>query len=146
MALPDISFLMRNWSSARQEIISLRKRVFMDEQGLPLNFLRHRDDAERVHVLIYEHRSGQAIATGCIHRDGHIGRIAILEPWRTPMLGEALVAYLINVGRALSLDSVWLNAPTESLTWFQRRPFEAKGEEFSYCGQRLKPIRCPLAA
>lgn len=146
MALPDISFLMRQWPTARREIIALRKQVFMDEQGLPLNFLRHRDDEQRVHVIIYEHASGRAIATGCIHRDGHIGRIAIVKEWRSRALGEALISYLLNVGRALRIEAVWMNAPEDNLAWFGRRAVVDRGEKFEYCGLRLRPIRLPLAA
>ncbi len=144
MSLADTNFLVREWSAVRKEIIRLRKRVFMDEFGLPLNFLRHRDDELRYHVLVYDDLTGLLVATGSLHEDGHIGRLAILKQWRTPVVGQALVSYLCQVAKILELEKVWLNAPTDSLLFFSRKPFKALGDTFNYCGVELQKLEYQL--
>lgn len=145
MSLIDLTFAMRNWDNTKAQITRLRKRVFMDEYKLPLNFLRHRDDGERYHVVGYDDLSGMPVATGCIHEDGHIGRIAILEDWRqTNSVAHVVVDYLMHIARARKMDSVWLNAPTYSLDYFDRHNFYPMGETFEYCGVPMVKIEAYL--
>ncbi len=144
MSLADTNFLVREWSEAKKEIIRLRKRVFMDEFGLPLNFLRHRDDELRYHVMVYDDLTGMLVATGSLHNDGHLGRIAILSQWRTPKVGQAVVSYLCQVARILGMEKVWLNAPTDTLPFYHEKPFAAKGDVFSFCGVPLQKLEYRL--
>jgi len=141
MSLYDLTFKLSDWDKIRSDITRLRKRVFMDEHDLPLNFLRHRDDEDRYHVIAYDDLSGRPIATGCIHNDGHIGRIAILKPWReTNSVAHVIVFYLMHIAKARKMDKVWLNAPMDSLDYFDRFNFFPMGEMFEYCGVRMLKI------
>jgi len=146
MALSETSFLVREWNVVRKEIISLRKRVFMDEYGLPLNFLRHRDDEYRYHLMVYDDLTGRLVATGNLHGDGHIGRIAILKQWRTASVGQAVVSYLCQVARVLELEKVWLNAPADTLPFFACKPFKLQGDAFPFCGITLQKLEYRLPA
>jgi len=145
MSLADLTFLLRKWENTHSQITQVRKQVFMDEYNLPLNFLRHKDDAERYHVVAYDDMTGRPVATGCVHGDGHIGRIAILQGWReTYSVAHVIVDYLIHIARALKLERVWLNAPSDSLDFFVRQDFYPVGEPFEYCGVTLQKIEAWL--
>lgn len=145
MSLSNLTFALRKWDNTESQITRLRKRVFMDEYKLPLNFLRHKDDAERFHVVAYDDLSGTPVATGCIHEDGHIGRIAILPGWRqSNSVAHVVVDYLMHIARARKMHSVWLNAPAYSLDYFDRHNFYPMGETFEYCGVPMVRIEAYL--
>lgn len=141
MSLFDLTFTLCKWKSTETHITKLRKKVFMDEYNLPLNFLRHKDDAERYHVVGYDDLTGKPIATGCIHSDGHIGRIAILPDWRTTnSVAHVIVDYLMHVARKLKVERVWLNAPIDTLDFYTYHDFYPMGEPFEYCGVAMQKI------
>ena len=111
MSLIDLTFSLRKWEDTQSQIIRMRKQVFMDEYNLPLNFLRHKDDAERYHVVAYDDLTGRPVGTGCIHSDGHIGRMAILHSqYKATSVAHVIVDYLMHISHVLKQDRVWLNA------------------------------------
>ena len=119
----------------------------MDEYNLPLNFLRHRDDAERYHIIAYDDLTGRPIGTGCIHRDGHVGRIAILHSQhKTTSVAHVIVDYLMHVANALKLDRVWLNAPIDTLDFYDYRDFHPMGDSFEFCGLPMQKLELLLEA
>lgn len=141
MSLFDLTFRLRKWDETQGTITNLRRQVFMKEFHLPLNFVRHKDDSERYHVIAYNDLTDMPVGTGCIHLDGHIGRIAILKDWRdTNSVAHVIVDYLIHIAKSQKMDSVWLNAPIESLDYFDRHNFFPKGELFNYCGVPMLKI------
>jgi predicted GNAT family N-acyltransferase len=145
MSLSELTFFLQKWETTHSQITRMRKQVFMDEYHLPLNFLRHRDDEERYHVLAYDDLTGNPVATGCIHSDGHIGRIAILQGWREDKeVGHFLVDYLIHIARALKQNHVWVNAPIDNLEFFEHRNFFPIGDPFEYCGITMQKLELYL--
>ncbi|MGD8484763.1 MAG: GNAT family N-acetyltransferase, partial [Thioalkalispiraceae bacterium] len=144
--LAKLTFLLRKWDDTQLHVTRLRKQVFMDEYNLPLNFLRHKDDAERYHVVAYEDRTGKPVATGCIHGDGHIGRIAILPEWRkTDSVAHVIVDDLVHLAKTLGLQHLWLNAPTGIMGYFIYHDFHPAGEPFEYCGLTMQKLELRLA-
>lgn len=145
MLLNDVTFSLRKWDNTASHITRLRKKVFMEEFNLPLNFLRHKDDPERYHIVAYNDLTGQPVGTGCIHTDGHIGRIAILPAWREDnSIAHVIVDYIMHVAKARKMESVWLNAPSNTLEFFDRHNFFPKGEFFKYCGVPMVKIEAFL--
>ncbi|GMR16667.1 MAG: GNAT family N-acetyltransferase [Gammaproteobacteria bacterium] len=141
MSLYKLTFSLNKWEQSKSEITRMRKKVFMDEHNLPLNFLRHNDDDERYHVIAINDVTGQAIGTGCIHTDGHIGRIAILKDWReTNSVAHVIVDYLMHIAKSLKQERVWLNAPIDTLDYFSYRDFYPMGKPFEYCGVTMQKI------
>ena len=141
MSLAELTFHLCKWEKKRDQIINTRKKVFVGEHKLPINFLRHKDDAERYHVIATEDSTGQIVGTGCIHSDGHIGRIAILKHWReTNSVAHVIVDYLMHVAKAQKMDCVWLNAPIDSLDFYSYRDFYPLGDPFEYCGVTMHKL------
>lgn len=141
MSLGKLTFYLCQWDTTQSQITRMRKKVFMDEHNLPLNFLRHKDDAERYHVVAYDDLTGQPVGTGCIHKDGHIGRIAILKKWReTNSVAHVIVDYLMHVAKSLKIKRVWLNAPVDTFDYFSYRDFYPIGDLFEYCGVTMQKL------
>lgn len=140
-SLMNLTFLLRDWESFNPQITKVRKKVFWNECGLPLNFLKHKDDSERFHVVAYDDRTEQPVGTGCIHKDGHIGRIAVINSWREGhRASKVIIAYLLHIAKAQKIKNVWLNAHADMLDAFERYDFEVAGEPFSYCGVEMQKI------
>lgn len=141
MSLARLTFYLCKWETNKSQITRMRKKVFMDEHKLPLNFLRHKDDEDRYHVIAFDDLTGQPVGTGCIHIDGHIGRLAILKNWReTNSVAHVIVDYLMHIAKSLKLDRVWLNAPMDNLDFYSYRDFYPIGEPFNYYGISMQKL------
>ena len=147
MSLTELTFFLQKWDNSSSKITRIRKHVFMDEYHLPLNFLRHKDDAERYHVIAYDDFTGKPVGTGCIHSDGHIGKIAIEQAWREDIeVPKFMVSYLMSIARTLKLKRVWLNAPIDTMDFYTTRGFHPQGEPFEYCGVIMQKLELWLNA
>ena len=79
------------------DIVRIRHSVFTVEQGIEAALDLDGHDQAAVHVLgWWDHRF---IATGRILRDGHIGRLAVLGPFRGKGMGRLILAALITAAR-----------------------------------------------
>ena len=147
MSLADLTFVLSKWENSYDQIIKIRKKVFMDEHDLPLNFLRHKDDEERYHVIAYEDLTGRAIATGSIHKDGHIGKIAVQQSQhRVTSIAHVIVDYLMHIAKSLKLERVWLNAPIDTLSYYEYRDFYPMGQPFQFCDVSMQKLELWLEA
>ncbi|MBL7176635.1 MAG: GNAT family N-acetyltransferase [Desulfobacteraceae bacterium] len=69
------------WQDDSEMIYAVRKIVFVEEQGISEELDFDGLDPECWHVLAYASQS-EPIGTARMQKDGHIGRIAVLEDWR----------------------------------------------------------------
>src|SRR5438270_5250372 len=85
------------WEGAQREAMRIRFTVFVEEQRVPADLEMDENDAQCVHALAYA--DGQAIGTGRLLPDGHIGRMAVLKEWRGQGAGRAMLRRLIEAAR-----------------------------------------------
>ena len=111
---------------------AVREAVFVVEQSAPLE-LSGRVDAVSSHVIA-EDAGGRAIGTGRLLPDGHIGRMAVLAPWRGHGIGAALLARLIERAREAGMDELCLHAQSHAVPFYARHGFACAGEEFIEAG------------
>jgi len=131
------------WQEDGKRLQEVRTEVFVHEQGVPLELeLDELDPASR-HVLA-ESDQGQAIGTGRLLPDGHIGRMAVLSDWRGRGVGTAMLTELLEMARAAGLDAVVLNAQTHALGFYARFGFEPQGEAFLDAGLPHLSMRLKL--
>jgi predicted GNAT family N-acyltransferase len=133
MPAPLFSVRLCGWDEARAEARRIREAVFVREQGVPPELEMDDWDARCDHALAYA-ADGNAVGTGRLLPDGHIGRMAVLKEWRGKGIGaallQALVAQTIRRGHA----SARLNAQTYAKGFYRRYGFEALGPEFMEAG------------
>lgn len=129
-ALPGI--VLGPWSALAEQASAIRFKVFVDEQRVPRDMELDEFDALSCHALA---RIGeQAVGTGRLLPDGHIGRMAVLEPWRGRGVGAALLEALIGEARRLGMPILALNAQTHALGFYARFGFVPKGPQFDEAG------------
>ncbi|MGE5466500.1 MAG: GNAT family N-acetyltransferase [Ignavibacteria bacterium] len=78
--------------------------------------------------------AGEAIGTGRLLPDGHIGRLAVLADWRGKGAGRALLETLMDEARQRGIAALALNAQTAATGFYERFGFVAEGETFLDAG------------
>ena len=122
-----------DWAVDAPTLRSIRRDVFVVEQGVPEDLEWDGIDPDCRHVLA-EDSSGRAIGCGRLLPDGHIGRMADRSEWRGRGVGAALLLQLVALARDQGFARVALNAQTRAAGFYARYGFEASGPEFDEAG------------
>jgi predicted GNAT family N-acyltransferase len=113
--------------------MTIRKQVFVVEQGVPYEIELDEWDERSDHALAYD-ADGRAIGTGRLLPDGHIGRMAVLREARGQGVGSAILAALIDRAGARAMKRIELSAQTHAVPFYRRHGFSAFGEEYMEAG------------
>lgn len=121
-----------NWQISGELLASIRRPVFIDEQGVPAEEEFDSDDETAVHWIAYG-PDGEAM--GCARLAGDkIGRMAVKAEHRDKGVGSALMRKIVAYAAANRLESVQLNAQLHALPFYEGMHFEADSEEFLEAG------------
>lgn len=121
------------------KIRSVRKQVFTVEQQVDEDIDFDGRDAEAVHALI--EIDGVPIATGRMLPDGHIGRMAVLQPWRGKGFGRLIIETLVTWAEKKRLTAVFLGAQIQVAGFYRRLGFRPCGEAFMEIGIEHLPMK-----
>lgn len=128
------------WQQDQPALSQVRVRVFVQEQGVPLELEWDPFDAQAVHLLA-RNLDGQPIGTARILPNGQIGRMAVLAPWRGRGVGTALLREALTIATAPGLPRPFLNAQSSAVNFYRRHGFHPEGDEFLEAGithQRMR--------
>jgi predicted GNAT family N-acyltransferase len=139
----DYSIRLARWGDGQSSLSEVRVAVFVREQGVPEALEWDGLDAAAVHALA-ESRHGLAIGTARLLADGHIGRMAVLPPWRGLGVGSALLDRLVREAQGRGLGSVWLHAQTQAVGFYRRHGFRVTSSEFLDAGLPHVAMTRPL--
>jgi predicted GNAT family N-acyltransferase len=132
MAAHQLRVRAADWNVDRTALRAIREQVFVREQAVPVELEWDEFDPLCQHVVA--EAAGQAIGTGRLLPDGHIGRMAVLESWRGQGVGSALLVALLRLARDRGIRRVRLNAQSRAVAFYARHGFVAEGEEFIEAG------------
>lgn len=117
----------------REAALAIRNEVFIREQGVAPELEHDEIDARALHFLAYADE--KPVATARLFFEGeeaHIGRMAVLEPYRRQGVGrELLRAVLAEASRA---ERVTLNAQVHARNFYAAAGFVERGEAFFEAG------------
>jgi len=130
------------WPAAQKEAKRIRFIVFVEEQGVPADLEMDENDAESLHALAYA--DGQAIGTGRLLPDGHIGRMAVLKQWRGRGAGKAMLRRLVDAARRRGHREVALSAQVHALEFYRAEGFEPQGAVYEEAGIPHQAMRLRL--
>jgi predicted GNAT family N-acyltransferase len=133
-----------DWRTHHEELYQIRRIVFVEEQSVPEELEQDEHDEACWHVLARD-ADGHPIGTGRLLGDGHIGRIAVLKPWRGRGLGNAIMVKLIAMAKERGFAEVMLNAQVYALDFYRSLGFKAEGEAFMEAGIPHRAMRLTLA-
>jgi predicted GNAT family N-acyltransferase len=120
------------WRSDRDKLRAVRDAVFIREQNVPSHLEWDEFDRQCDHVLA--EAQGEAIGTGRLLPDGHIGRMAVLAGWRDKGVGSAMLIELTAVAGERGMRRLVLHAQTQALGFYARHGFRVEGREFMEAG------------
>lgn len=134
---------LRSWEEARSEASRIRFVVFVEEQRVPLEMEVDEFDPRSLHALAYS-PAGEAIGTGRLLPDGHIGRMAVLKAWRGRGAGGAILQSLIAAARSRGDREVVLSAQTHAIAFYRKHGFAEEGPEYDDAGIPHQKMRKAL--
>ncbi|MEO8442767.1 MAG: GNAT family N-acetyltransferase [Betaproteobacteria bacterium] len=137
---PQVTVRRVVWSAAREELRAIRIDVFVREQHVPEALEWDAIDEECLHVLART-AAGDAIGTGRLLPDGHIGRMAVLAQWRGRGVGARLLAELIAAATERGYAEVELSAQTHAIGFYRRCGFEVVSGEYLDAGIPHRSMR-----
>jgi ElaA protein len=124
----------------------VRRRVFIEEQGVPE--VEEWDDLDAVarHFLLLQDEAAIGTARLVLKGDGtgKIGRVAILSEHRGAGHGAALVRHLLEEAGALGCRELFLDAQVQVVAFYERLGFRAEGEPFMDAGILHRRMRKSL--
>jgi len=133
MQKPDFLITRCRWQGNAQQLASIRRHVFIEEQQVPEELEWDDFDHSAQHVLA-KSIDGVSIATGRIKDDGHIGRMAVLKSYRYQGIGSAVLSALLEIAIKLKLKRVYLHAQVSAIPFYEKQGFICEGDEFLDAG------------
>jgi predicted GNAT family N-acyltransferase len=117
------------------EAFYIRKIVFVDEQGVPLDEEFDEYDANADHVLAYY--NNQPVGTGrvqIINGAAKLERICVLAPNRKYGLGMLLIRALEKIAQDKNIFKAILHSQTHAVRFYEKFGYRSASREFLEAG------------
>lgn len=121
-----------DWEGYRSSLTDIRHRVFVDEQRVPIDLEIDEHDPLAQHWLASIDDS--AVGTVRLLKNGHIGRMAVLAPFRKQGIGRDLLDTVIATAKVQSLPVLRLAAQQQAIGFYRKAGFKIYGEPFLDAG------------
>lgn len=122
-----------DWASQQALSQPIRMEVFVQEQNVPAELEMDQMDALCLHAIAFN-AAGEAVGTGRLLPDGHIGRMAVRKVARGTGVGGLLLQALMAQAHARGDRVLALSAQTHAAPFYQRHGFVVEGDEFYEAG------------
>lgn len=128
--------LIKSWLDAEQEAYSIRKHVFIEEQGVPEEMELDEYDPSAWHALAY--LDSECIGTARLvtlpGSVGRIGRMAVLPIHRRQGIGERLLSALLELSKSQGITQLELHAQLSAIPFYEKYGFIAQGDIYDEAG------------
>lgn len=134
--MPRYTTRLVTWQDSEPQLRAIRTEVFIHEQGVPQELEWDGEDPHAVHALAAD-PNGNPIGTArlLLHGDlAHLGRMAVVPSWRGQGVGASLLKRLLDEARQGGAMTVFLNAQTYAMPFYERFNFVREGGEFLDAG------------
>lgn len=128
-----VSVAETTWRESAEILTEIRTKVFVEEQHVPPELELDGLDATSFHYLATL-STGESIGTARLLSTGQIGRMAVLQQWRSQGIGAKLLAACIAGAKDRGFPHIFLHAQTHAIEFYSRFGFVAIGEEFDDAG------------
>ena len=123
-----------NWAESQDLIKPIRYQVFIVEQQIPEEEEWDGDDLVAVHALAFS--NNLAVGTGRLifheldDTNAKIGRMAVLENYRSQGYGRAILKKLIDLGKEKGVQVFNLHAQVSAVSFYASEGFVSEGSIF----------------
>jgi predicted GNAT family N-acyltransferase len=132
-----------DWHRMRRWAEPLRFAVFVEEQSVPAEIELDSFDALSLHAVAFD-ANEDAVGTGRLLPDGHIGRMAVAKPVRGTGVGSALLKTLMDEARRRGHTQAVLSSQTHATEFYRKHGYSVHGSEYDDAGIPHIDMRCPL--
>lgn len=122
-----------DWNQVQAQARRVRDAVFIVEQGVPQELEWDEWDALSDHAVALDAHSNP-LGTARLLPDGHLGRMAVLAPYRGKGVGRAMAQALLIKAQERGMRRVVLHAQTHAAGFYRKLGFDAFGGEFQEAG------------
>jgi predicted GNAT family N-acyltransferase len=116
-----------------EALAAVRRRVFIEEQGVPEALEWDEFDAVSTHWLAVL-ADGTPVGCARLLPDGHIGRMAVLPAWRGRGVGWALLNAALERARVRGVRVARLSAQMHAAGLYRRAGFVVEGDSYAEAG------------
>ena len=121
---------------APEEAVAIRRRVFIEEQGVPEADELDGKDAQRTHFLARD-AAGRAVGCACLRPyDARlkVERVAVLPELRGSGLGRELMEAVEEHARELGARELVLHAQASVVAFYEKLAWSCSGPRFFEAG------------
>ncbi|MEY3884025.1 MAG: hypothetical protein RIS87_1667 [Pseudomonadota bacterium] len=111
------------WSEFEESLRTIRTKVFIEEQQVPIDLEWDSQDTSAQHLLVLT-STNEPIACARLLNNGSIGRMAVLKEWRGLGLGAKLLIKAIAFHRQQGISVITLSAQVHAIPFYQKAGFE----------------------
>ncbi|OYD07869.1 hypothetical protein CHM34_10035 [Paludifilum halophilum] len=133
-------------SADLKQAFDIRKRVFVEEQGVPLSEEIDEWDQSAIHFLAVDRE--QAVGTARLRlptkSTGKVERVAVLKSSRGSGLGHSLMVAIEDYARKQNVEELILNAQVQALDFYRKLGYRQQGPIFMDAGIEHMEMRKPL--
>lgn len=122
-----------DWAELGQDASAIRQQVFVIEQNIPAELEWDERDATCLHAVAYD-EAGQALGTGRLLPDAHIGRMAVLAKARGLGVGAALLQALSTAAQLRGDKKLRLHAQVSAADFYAKAGFVIEGGTYLEAG------------
>ncbi|MCM3743793.1 GNAT family N-acetyltransferase [Sporosarcina luteola] len=121
-------------SSEREQAdaYDVRKKVFVEEQGVPLSLEIDEFDDTASHFIVYDEK--QPIGAGRIREIGpgigKVERVCVLKEMRGKHLGNLIMHELENYAKSAEMTKIVLNAQSYAVPFYEKLGYTVTSPEF----------------
>jgi predicted GNAT family N-acyltransferase len=134
--LKNLEILIKPWGIASKDAFLIRKKVFVQEQGVPEEMEIDEYDELAWHALVYQDQ--QAIATGRLvalgKSRGQIGRMAVMPDFRGQGIGTDILKCLIELAQQQKMGNLVLHSQITVIPFYEKLGFVAEGPIYDEAG------------
>jgi predicted GNAT family N-acyltransferase len=137
MGIPrDLRVFAADTKERLDQVWSIRRRVFIEEQRVPEEIELDADDARAFHALATAGPGaigcGRYVAHGA--REVKIGRMAVLPEYRGQGIGREILRFLMDTARSRGFRRAVLHAQLTAEAFYLKQGYEPVGEVFEEAG------------
>ena len=128
----QMKLIIGTWGELREPAMSVRREVFIQEQGIPEEMEWDDWDQIAIHVVIMD--GDRAVGTGRLISGHKIGRMAVLATHRQQRLGSQILKSLIEAAKQQGANQIQLHAQVAAMPFYAKHDFEPTGPIFDEVG------------
>ncbi len=134
--MENLSYKLISSDAELEAAFNVRRRVFIEEQGIPEEIELDEYDRVATHIVVRD--GDKVIATARVQfpADGlaKIERMAVLENFRRRGIGKEIISFLSQELRKRKVEQVVLHAQYAVIDFYRSCGFEETGEPFPEAG------------